>query len=97
MMNSPSGAAESKIAMIGTECQSKEGENNLRTEPDDNQSNNLILPTPNKGANREQESRTLKELRGILQQCQDYKGNSTGELSEAVENLRVDLGVQVMK
>ena len=39
----------------------------------------------------------MQELKNILQQCKDYKGNSTGELSEVVENLRIDLGVQVMK
>jgi hypothetical protein len=43
------------------------------------------------------ESDAKKELNRILSECRKVKGNSHGELSEDMEGIRVDLGIQVLK
>ena len=66
-------------------------------DPDTTLTNENASPIGDRLLEQNQDSKTMQELKNILQQCKDYKGNSTGELSEVVENLRIDLGVQVMK
>ena len=48
-------------------------------------------------ASKRYESDAKKELNRILSECRRVKGKSHGELSEQMEQLKIDLGIQVLK
>ncbi len=43
------------------------------------------------------ESDAKKELNRIVSECRKVKGNSHGEMSEDMQNLKVELGIQILK
>ncbi len=46
---------------------------------------------------KKHESKAFKDLRKIVDECKRVKGNSYGELSEIMENLKIELGVEILK
>jgi len=39
----------------------------------------------------------MQDLNSILDECKAVKGNSSGELSEEIQNLTLELGVETLK
>jgi hypothetical protein len=51
----------------------------------------------NKMAIKNYQSDAKKELNRIVAECRRVKGNSQGEMSEEMENLRVEIGINILK
>ena len=43
------------------------------------------------------QSQAMMELNNILSECKAVKGKSSGELSEEMQNLTLELGVETLK
>tara|TARA_B110000285_G_scaffold230038_1_gene295894 strand:+ start:943 stop:1224 length:282 start_codon:yes stop_codon:yes gene_type:complete len=46
---------------------------------------------------KRRESEAMVELFRIVAECKDQKGKSSGELSEQMENLKIELGIETLK